>query len=427
MRSLIAACVAGLVLLAGCLAGPGAFEEDLKSLQGCDVEETTKERTFDDEGEVGVSATGSEQIRDMGWRYDLASVEQVDVALSWSQPSNGFGVLVAGPDGEARIDPPQEPQATEVSGSVGDLGTGTYDVRVIIPAGATVPDDLALDAEVTQVVTSPCNAGSVEVRQEGGDWIAEITYGASGEATDRMTAQVDVANGRVEAATDGDMARVEVTAWARADSRSAAVDRVEEIAVEASVDGDEIRGLARVPDDDWNNRGAHATVATPARLDGTLDTSNGPVDLRDLDGGDLAVDTSNGPITVKGTFHGPLTLDTSNGPIQGTVTLHDDTTLDTSNGPIDVDVTPESSLTLDADTSNGPIDLGLTERGDVAYTLDAETSNGQITEDMEEASLRYEDDDRDEATLRTDGGDGRDVQVTGTVGTSNGPIHFQGL
>lgn len=424
MRALPALLVTIAILLAGCL---GATDPSSTADPGDAADEAsetiTEELRFSADVQASVHTT--ETVQDYGWSYAApAGVQEIDLELSWDEPANGFGLEVDAPKDTQRQDPPEDPAATSLSMSVDDPTEGSFGFKLVRPPGADAPDSVQLEATVVRLEGPGGASGSLEVRQEGDHWVAEMIYGASGPAGDEMTAEVSVANGDVRAETAGDQAEVNVTAWARAETRDEAVERVREIDVTATVEGDRIVGKARVDDGQWDDRGAHADVRTPARLSGSLATSNGPIDLVGLDGGQLTAETSNGAVDATGTFHGTLSLGTSNGPVTGEVAVHDDLDVGTSNGPIDLDVTPEASLTLDATSSNGGIDLGLTETSEIAYEIQAQTSNGQITEEMDEAHLEGGD---ESATLRTEDGDGRPIQVTGNVGTSNDDVHFEGL
>lgn len=416
-----------LVVLAlsvsGCIAGPSSPADTAADAAGSTGPvRTVDEPTFT--GSVGPAVDAQERVASMGWSYDAAgSVVGADLTLTWQRSTNRFGLQVETPDGTERFDPPGDAQATTLEATLDGGPAGRYRFAVVVPQGATAPDDLTLEATIIVRSNATGTSSTMRVYQEAGQWVAEITYTAEGAAKDRMEADVQVANGHVRAETTGEKARVQVTAWGRASTRDAAIERARSVDVEVDVDGDRILGKARTDDGDWNRRGAHADLATPSRLSGTLSTSNGPVELVDLDGGALTADTSNGEIDATGTLRGVSRLATSNGRITGDLSIHDDLTLDTSNGAIDPHLTPGSSLELSATTSNGGIDLGLAERSDIAYELAASTSNGDITEDMEEADLEG---DEDDATLRTRNGDGREIQVTGSVDTSNAEIHFAG-
>lgn len=145
----------------------------------------------------------------------------------------------------------------------------------------------------------------------------------------------------------------------------------------------------------FGNGGADIMLTVPASVDVELETSNGDIELRGLEGrGSLG--TSNGDIvldTTRGDFEGR----TSNGRIdanavEGTVVLR------TSNGKVNLH---EVEGEFDVETSNGGISFGgnmtaggsnrlITTNGSVvvelqgtpSVVLDAETSNGDVTCDL---------------------------------------------
>jgi len=140
----------------------------------------------------------------------------------------------------------------------------------------------------------------------------------------------------------------------------------------------------------------------------TLDTSNGSIDLSDLIG-IVHADTSNGRIDVNG-FSGVLDLETSNNAIDiedveaavdastsngridfSGILVGDNNDLRTSNGAINVNVPLDSAITFDASTSIGRISTNLPLVGDTegrswnaalnppaTQTLELRTSNGSI-------------------------------------------------
>lgn len=141
--------------------------------------------------------------------------------------------------------------------------------------------------------------------------------------------------------------------------------------------------------------GADIVITVPASADVELETSNGDVELRGIEGAG-SFSTSNGAIVmdaVRGDFEGR----TSNGRIEvnaveGTVVLS------TSNGRVNL---REVEGEFDVETSNGRISFGgnmtaggsnrlVTSNGGVvvelqgnpSVVLDAETSNGDVTCDL---------------------------------------------
>lgn len=117
-------------------------------------------------------------------------------------------------------------------------------------------------------------------------------------------------------------------------------------------------------------------------------TSNGRIDLTDVSTeSELNLYTSNGRINlanVESTLE--IYCDTSNGSIQATDVLATDVTLETSNGDIDIQLNGlKADYRVDASTTNGDIDYdGLEITNGVVnnsgiYELNLDTSNGDIT------------------------------------------------
>ncbi len=140
---------------------------------------------------------------------------------------------------------------------------------------------------------------------------------------------------------------------------------------------------------------ADITIHAPKRTDVDLDTSNGRINVRGIEGSGL-LETSNGAINLTNVT-GDYEARTSNGAIEvqgmtGTVTLR------TSNGQVDLRGVKGE---FDVETSNGRISFAgqmtaggsnrlLTSNGDVvveltgtpSFRLDAETSNGVVDSEL---------------------------------------------
>jgi uncharacterized membrane protein len=126
-------------------------------------------------------------------------------------------------------------------------------------------------------------------------------------------------------------------------------------------------------------------IEVPIQLlleDVSLETSNGVVDIRNFDIADLFVETSNGTIVVVDmNITGDATLKTTNGTISvrnitanglGTLYAH------TSNGTVDVENVDFAEYTFKS--SNGRIELDyLNDENQDGVELDVETSNGSIS------------------------------------------------
>lgn len=124
-------------------------------------------------------------------------------------------------------------------------------------------------------------------------------------------------------------------------------------------------------------------------------TSNGPVTLDGVAGA-LSVETSNGPVTVGTSDPVTLAVQTSNGGITFDGALQPgDATLETSNGPVELRLPADAAFTVDATTSNGKATSEFAVDGAVAESelqgtvgaldqaaatrITVRTSNGAIT------------------------------------------------
>jgi DUF4097 and DUF4098 domain-containing protein YvlB len=215
----------------------------------------------------------------------------------------------------------------------------------------------------------------------------------------------------------------------RADTLEKAEERVEALVVDMIQTGDNLLLRYRSSDQPLDVRkysGVSFEVTVPVQADVEVDTSNGAITIRGIEGefnldtsngaidlndlvGVVLADTSNGRINVDG-FRGSLDLETSNGAIDvedveasidartsngridfAGVLMGDNNDLRTSNGAIEVKVAVDASITFDASTSIGSISTNLSLVGDTegrswnaalnpptSQTLELRTSNGSI-------------------------------------------------
>ncbi|QGQ94496.1 hypothetical protein EHS13_06040 [Paenibacillus psychroresistens] len=145
---------------------------------------------------------------------------------------------------------------------------------------------------------------------------------------------------------------------------------------------------------DWTQKSPHVTVEIPQSLLTKIKTSNGSVNIKDMNG-DAEIKTSNGTITVLN-MQGNVKADTSNGSAtftdvkgsleietnNGSLTLNQisgSVKANTSNGSI------KGSSIISGDweciTSNGRITLAIPENADAE--IKADTSNGSVGGDMD--------------------------------------------
>lgn len=250
------------------------------------------------------------------------------------------------------------------------------------------------------------------------------------ELTGLLDLDVESSNGYVIVAS-AQTASVTVVAKlrSRGDTLEEAEQRVNAIKLELSQAGNSVMLRYRGADqaeDVRRHSGVSFEVTVPMQADVDVDTSNGAITLRGIEGdfnldtsngaidlsdlvGIVHADTSNGRIDVNG-FNGVLELETSNGAIDidGAEAMVDARTsngridfsgalvgdrhdLRTSNGAIQVTVPRDASITFDASTSIGSISTNLALVGDTEgrdwnaalnppamQTLNLRTSNGSI-------------------------------------------------
>jgi DUF4097 and DUF4098 domain-containing protein YvlB len=198
--------------------------------------------------------------------------------------------------------------------------------------------------------------------------------------------------------TGGDDNQVHVKATLRG------VDTIE---YEVSQRGDTIDVDAKTQDAWWhrNRSRVEINITAPTSSRMTLETTNGAIEVRDIDGSG-SLETSNGMIVlsnVTGDFNGS----TSNGRIEvngleGSVTVFSsngeadlwgvkgDVNIETSNGSISFSGEMSAGGTNWLVTSNGDVNVELL--GVPSVDLDASTSNGSVTSELEIVATTAEED-----------------------------------
>jgi DUF4097 and DUF4098 domain-containing protein YvlB len=162
-------------------------------------------------------------------------------------------------------------------------------------------------------------------------------------------------------------------------------------------------------------------ITTPRGADLTVDTSNGPVSLRDVDG-DLKLHTRNGPLTLHN-VSGHVDADAQNGPIglrggSGTISVR------AQNGPLTVNLDGASfNGTLEASTKNGPLSVRI-PRGYASGVLVEALGHGPVSchaEGCREARAKMRNDDDDDWNQPRSFSFGSGPQNV-KVSTVNGPV-----
>jgi len=171
----------------------------------------------------------------------------------------------------------------------------------------------------------------------------------------------------------------------RADTLEKAEERVNALVVDMIETGDNLLVRYRSSDQSVDVRkysGVSFEVTVPIQADVRVDTSNGSITVRGIEG-QFDLDTSNGAIDLTDLV-GVVNADTSNGRID-VDNVSGVLNLETSNGAIDIE---DSEVSVDARTSNGKIDFSGVLLGD---RHQMRTSNGAITVRVPvEASITFD-------------------------------------
>lgn len=177
----------------------------------------------------------------------------------------------------------------------------------------------------------------------------------------------------------------------------------------------------------------------------TLNTSNGRIEMKDLNIESSKLETSNADIIVEEWNGKKLKMQTSNGAVSLEDAAGDEVELKTSNGSVNVDGVEGKSMTLKTsngriafesdelkaydrydwkiETSNGSIYLDLPDKDEIGYKVDAETSNSTITHEI--SNFKSEDNSKKELEGQTNNYDQAKIKVEVEVDTSNGSITIE--
>jgi hypothetical protein len=153
-----------------------------------------------------------------------------------------------------------------------------------------------------------------------------------------------------------------------------------------------------------------------------VESSNGAIELNNIQGGGILLDTSNGAISLFNVYGDSIDGSTSNGLIEGVIEASM-VNLRTSNGRIEVELPGTESGEYTLDTSNGRIEVSLRRTSNVGFEIDASTSNGNI--DLNLHDLDYSTDTKNRKVARTTGFEDMGVKITIKADTSNGNIEME--
>ena len=260
-----------------------------------------------------------------------------------------------------------------------------------------------------------------------GTYRAETTESFTGAMTaDSVYMSVDNFNGAVSVSTwDRSEYSVELLIKAKGTTTSEAERNLEDFVIdfdESVVQGQERLVLAYgIPATAYNKYSVQVEAFLPADavIDLELESSNGAMSLSDLVGGEIRLDTSNGAVTFDNVYAESINAETSNGAISGDFEAQD-TFISTSNGAIDLTLPCTVTGEYILRTSNGQVDLVVSSSSDVGYDLDASTSNGVVSFGL--PNIDYSVNQRTSKEARTVGFEGKEIQITLDVSTSNGNV-----
>jgi DUF4097 and DUF4098 domain-containing protein YvlB len=180
------------------------------------------------------------------------------------------------------------------------------------------------------------------------------------------------------------------------------------------------------------------TLPADCEFDSDVRSKNGRITLEGMKGGVINVETKNGRVSLKGlvadeivcrTKNGRLILDdvsagiikgrSSNGKIEGKIESKS-ASLSTSNGKIDLILPCSTSGEYELRTSNGGIELDTSRASKVGFDINMRTSMGRINVDLPD--LEYKIYGKNRIAARTNGFDGKEVQISIEAETSMGKI-----
>jgi len=260
-----------------------------------------------------------------------------------------------------------------------------------------------------------------------GPYRAEDTKSFTGTAAeDRIYLEVDNFNGPIKVSTWAKAEfGVNLRIRAKGTSRKNAEENLDKLKI--NFDESAVQGQKRlilgydVPLTDRSKYSIEVEAFLPAQAEVDLDlqSSNGGIQLSDIDGGHLKMRTSNGELAFDDVFAEIIDGETSNGRVHGDLEAPD-TSLSTSNGEIDLAIHCTVTGEYDLSASNGAVDITVSSSPEVGYDLVLSTSNANIEIDLPD--LDYSQNQRTRKEARTSDFESKAVKVTIVAGTSNGAV-----
>ena len=163
-----------------------------------------------------------------------------------------------------------------------------------------------------------------------------------------------------------------------------------------------------------------ATLPKGVETELNLKTSNGSINLAELDGSKLDLHTSNGKILMENITAERLDGKTSNGAVVLAGVDAQVLNIRTSNGKIQLSLPCNEGGNYELLTSHGTIDLGVSDDPDNGYDLDLTTSMGRISVDLPE--LEYLRSKKHHVAVKTRGFEEKGRKIGVVAKTSMGRI-----
>lgn len=226
-----------------------------------------------------------------------------------------------------------------------------------------------------------------------------------GSLTGAEELTINIRNGRIIVETwDKDEFLINVEEGIKAPDQETADEMSEEINLVGT-----LKGRTYVVEVDYGKyenqkkrHACHVTVKVPGRIALKLGTTNGSIEVEEMEN-QVVASTTNGSIEVDG-GKGPVILSSTNGGINamkiegrleasttnGKINLHSikgDVSADTTNGRIIISIENALDGDVSADTTNGSIELNLKSGSE--FDIQAGTTNGSISDNAGESNFKY--------------------------------------
>jgi len=170
----------------------------------------------------------------------------------------------------------------------------------------------------------------------------------------------------------------------------------------------------------WYTVDVTAMLPSAANTDLSLVSSNGLIQVTNVNGTTMSFDTSNARLNLDHVYAATsITAGTSNAQAEGTFQAPN-TTVSTSNARISLSIPSTISGIYTLSTSNGPIDLKVSPSTQVGYSVDLSTSNANINVAL--SNISYSVNQRTQVTGQTTGFASLPTRVSLKAITSNAAI-----